>query len=565
VKALAAQLAIMLQDAAARSNLRLLAKLFVFVVFVVMLNTLLFHLLMWREGQDHSFVSGLYWTLVTMSTLGFGDIVFVSDLGRLFSVLVIMTGVTLLLVVLPFAFIQFFYAPWLQAQIRLRAPRELPQDTVDHIVICQFDPVAEELAERLQRRGDPYVVIVSDAQYAAELHREGVSVVAGAFDDPEFHRRIRVDAARLVFANRSDEENTNLALTVREVSASVPIAAVAVREASFDILELSGVTRVLPLKHWLGEQLANRVASSHARSHIVGHYRDLMLAELPLRNTPLAGKSVRATRLRENTGVSIVGVWERGRMRAAAPDILLSDTSVIVVAATQEQLDLLDELLLIYNFNPNPIVVIGAGRVGRAAARALLTKDLKVHVVERDPQKCARLREEMPVFEGDAADYDLLARAGIRETPAVLLTTHDDAMNIYLTSYCRRLNPALRVVSRVEHERNIEAVHRAGADFALSYTNLGAAAVLAEIDQRELTVMGGELDLFSVHVPPNLIGQTLAQSGIGAKTGMLVLAIEEDGRIHTNPPAATVLHSDGSIVMIGDEEQRRRFRSVYNA
>ena len=62
---------------------------------------------------------------------------------------------------------------------------------------------------------------------------------------------------------------------------------------------------------------------------------------------------------------------------------------------------------------------------------------------------------------------------------SVLLTTNDDAMNIYLAVYCRRLNPALRIVSRITHERNVEAIHRAGADFVLSYTTLGVEAVMS--------------------------------------------------------------------------------------
>ena len=55
--------------------------------------------------------------------------------------------------------------------------------------------------------------------------------------------------------------------------------------------------------------------------------------------------------------------------------------------------------------------------------------------------------------------------------------------------------PDLRIVSRITHERNVEAIHRAGADFALSYTSLGVAAVTARLDERELTVIGGGLDL----------------------------------------------------------------------
>ena len=56
------------------------------------------------------------------------------DLGRAFSVLVLLSGIVLLLIVLPFAFIRFFYAPWLEAQLRLRAPREAAKDAKDHVI-----------------------------------------------------------------------------------------------------------------------------------------------------------------------------------------------------------------------------------------------------------------------------------------------------------------------------------------------------------------------------------------------------------------------------------------------
>ena len=90
----------------------------------------LFHVIKVRvEGEQHSWITGFYWTLVVMTTLGFGDITFTSDIGRLFSIVVLLSGVVLLLVMLPFMFISLFYAPWLEARVRLRAPREVPEGT----------------------------------------------------------------------------------------------------------------------------------------------------------------------------------------------------------------------------------------------------------------------------------------------------------------------------------------------------------------------------------------------------------------------------------------------------
>jgi lipoprotein signal peptidase len=70
-----------------------------------------------------------------MTTLGFGDITFTSDLGRAFSILVLLSGILLLLILLPFMFIRLFYAPWLEAQVRLKAPRELAENVSGHVII----------------------------------------------------------------------------------------------------------------------------------------------------------------------------------------------------------------------------------------------------------------------------------------------------------------------------------------------------------------------------------------------------------------------------------------------
>ena len=60
--------------------------------------SLIFQVLMAYEGQQHSLVTGFYWTLSTMSTLGYGDISFITDAGRLFSILVLLSGMIFMLV-----------------------------------------------------------------------------------------------------------------------------------------------------------------------------------------------------------------------------------------------------------------------------------------------------------------------------------------------------------------------------------------------------------------------------------------------------------------------------------
>lgn len=536
------------------------------LVGVVLLYGWLFHVIMAAEGQDHTWFTGVYWALTVMSTLGFGDITFHTDLGRAFSTVVLLTGIVLLLIILPFLFIRLVYAPWLEERRRaqLGTLRSVPATVRDHVLICANDPIAAGLIRRLRLADVPAYVIEADAGSALEMLDEGVPVLNGDVESVQTFEAAGVERARLVFANASDAINTSITLTVREVSESVPVVAVIDADASLDVLELSGADEVLPLKRRLGEHLANRVSAGSARANVIGRFHDLLLAEFSVHHTALEGRTVRGTGLRREIGVSIVAVWDQGRLVPASPDLPLSPLSVPVVAGTEPQIAELDQRLGIYDTSPHPVVVIGGGNVGLSAARALRRRDIPVHLVERD-EAVARRIGEVPtrVFVGDAADREVLEEAGIHDAPAILVTTHDDPTNVYLTVYCRRLNPKTRLLTRVTHERAVESIQRAGADFVLSYGSLGVQSVLALVHQRELIVLGEGVDLFHIPLPASMADRSLAEAAIGARTGLNVVGIERDGGVDTNPGPAQRLVPGTSLIALGSPDQRQRFRELF--
>ena len=565
MKFLLSQLAYLTSERDARANLRALAKYFAFLAVLVTAYAFLFHVIKLRvENEPHSWVTGFYWTLVVMTTLGFGDITFTSDIGRIFSIVVLLSGVVFLLVMLPFLFIRLFYAPWLEARVRLRAPRELPPGMRDHVIIAEYDAIAAGLAERLTAERIPYVVIEPDPGRAGQLFGDRISVLAGENDSRFSYQRAGAPVARMVLANCEDTTNTNITLTVREVAPDVAIVAIVEEQDSVDILQLSGATSVLALKHQLGDYLANRVETGRPEAHVVGEFRGLQIAELPARDTPFVGKNVRETKLRQQTGLSVVGFWERGKLRPAYPDTQIQPDSVLVVAGTAPQVTALNALLPDRGDRSTPVLVIGAGKVGQAAARALKRKGLPVHAIDRTESALAPLADEVDaVFAGDAADRQLLERAGILKARSALLTTNEDAMNIYLAVYCRRLNRDLRIVSRITHERNLEAIHRAGADFVLSYTTLGIEAVMSVLRGHPPVLLGEGVELFFVPVPSSLAGRPLRESGIGSRTGLSVVALQQGERLSSPLTSETLLPAGAHLLMLGSHEQRGMFDDVF--
>ncbi|MBW2258046.1 MAG: NAD-binding protein, partial [Deltaproteobacteria bacterium] len=378
------------------------------------------------------------------------------------------------------------------------------------------------------------------------------------------YEAVRAAEARLVLANLDDARNTNITLTLRESAPDVPVIALAENDDSVDVLELSGATHVLPIKRRLGEQLASRVDVGTAHTHTLGHFRDLLIAEFPIHNTGLAGRTIRETRLRELTGLNVVATWERGKLRVATPDTLLSDYSVPVVVGTENQLSDLDAMFAIYEPNENPVLVIGGGKVGRAVARSLRRRQISVHVIERDRSLEPSLRDlANRVFIGDAANLDVMMTAGLKKAPSVVISGNDDATNIFLAVYCRRLNPDVRIVSRINAERNLEAIHRAGADAVLSYSTLAVQSVLSIVQGSDTVILGEGVDVFVEPVPATLVGKTLAESGIGAHTGLNVIAVQSADTVLANPTASTQLDSGGELVMLGTPEQHHVFRDRF--
>jgi Trk K+ transport system NAD-binding subunit len=187
-----------------------------------------------------------------------------------------------------------------------------------------------------------------------------------------------------------------------------------------------------------------------------------------------------------------------------------------------------------------------------------------VHIVEANPGLQPLLSQLADrVITGNAADLDVITGAGLAEAPSVVLTTNDDAMNIFLAVYVRRLNPDTRIVSRITHERNLDAIHRAGVDFVLSQTTLGVTSLLSLVHGRELVLVGEGVDLFVEPVPHGLAGRTLGDAGIGAQTGLNVVAVQSGDGPTQNPSSSTELVAGLELVMLGSPEQLAAFRKTY--
>ncbi|MFO7559069.1 MAG: NAD-binding protein [Desulfobacterales bacterium] len=564
MKTMATQLSLLLQIDRRKSNVRLLIKFCLLLFFFFVLYSVLFHLLMLYEGRQYSWITGFYWTLTTMSTLGFGDITFTSDMGKLFSVVVLLSGIIFLLVMLPFTFIQFFYAPWLEEQNKARAPRAVSEDLSGHVILTHFDAVTVALIQKLEQYAIRYIILVPDLQSALNLHDQGYQVVFGDPDDPQTYHRLNIDKAAMVVVLNDDIVSTNIIYTIRETNAGVVTVTNADKEESLDILELAGSTHVLQLTRMLGRALARRVHGVSMAANVIGRFDELLIAEASAMRTWLEGKTLVESRLRQVAGVTVVGLWEQGRFMIPGPSSRIGESTVLVLAGTKAQLDQFDDSIAgnrRENPNKGPVVVLGGGRVGLAVADTLRSRGIDFRVVEKRPDIAAH----HPQFiEGSAADLETLNKAGIHETAAVIITTHDDNLNIYLTIYIRQLRPDVQIISRSSLDRNINTLHRAGANLVMSFSSLLTATILNLLQPQKVLMLSEGLNVFRTALSSRLTNKALRDFPIREETGCSVVAVKRGESLIINPDPAIVLEHGDELLLIGSTDSEKKFLENYS-
>ena len=177
-------------------------------------------------------------------------------------------------------------------------------------------------------------------------------------------------------------------------------------------------------------------------------------------------------------------------------------------------------------------------------------------IIEKNPR---RVYEGENYVLGDAADIRTLQKAWVEKAPAALLTTHDDATNIYLTKYLRSLRPDMQILSRANIERNVSSLHRAGADFVMSYSSLGATAIFNLLRKEETLMLAEGLNIFRLEAPRALIGKNLAQSKIREMTECSVVAITINGTMSINPDPQAPIEKNTELVLIGSYEAEEKF------
>ena len=537
---------------------RLVAYYIVGLVAMVLLLTVVYFYGMRTlegEGAEYTIFNALTTVVETMTTTGYGaDSPWDHPLMNVFMVLIQLSGIavgffTLRLVVIPL---------FNEAEVDLDS-RLSPKN--DHVIICEYSRDSAVLLDELRELDVDYVLLSSDEENAKALADDGYAAIHGSPQDAEAFERASIGDARAVITD-ADDANVNTILTVRSLREDIDLIALTDDGDMADVLRSTGADTVLSPHGVLGHRLAEKAVESFTAEirDTVELGGDIEVAEVPVAHgSPLVGSRIRDSKLREETGVNVIGAWIDGELQLPPdPDAMIRDNTVLLVSGRPESLEKLSEFTRrARTFRQHDrIVVAGFGEVGQAAGETI--REAGIDTVTIDVAE----REGVDVV-GDASERETLREAGVPDADAIVIGLPDDSDALLAAVLAQEMNPDIEVLIRVTDADATRKALSAGADYVLSVPRVSARMIAKELRGEEILDPGGQIRLIRVPATP-FAGSTIAESGITEQTGCRVVAVEnEDGETTVVDPQQGLTGNE-ELTLVGTDEAVQQFLKRYD-
>ncbi len=294
---------------------------------------------------------GLYMTLITMTTVGYGEIHPLSFPGRVFNTFLILAAVLaggFLVANLTQAMLEFEFGHFFGQR---RMERELAS-LKDHFIICGAGRVGRTVAHELHTRQVPFVIIEIDAPKAQWAVDEGLPVIIGSGHSEEQLTRARIQEAQgLIAAAASDADNLYIVLTARGMNPGLKIIARASEEEATPKLLRAGASQVLSPYHFIGHRIVQLLLRPNVLDFIdtaFGSERlDIQIEEVRVpEGSRLVGKTLAGADIRQSTGVLVLALKRQDGALTfnPAPEAVIASGDCLIAIGSAGDLERLESL-----------------------------------------------------------------------------------------------------------------------------------------------------------------------------------------------------------------------------
>ncbi len=262
---------------------------------------------------DYPWIEAVWLVVITISTVGFGEHSEGNSTVQLITIGLILLGVSAAAYAIG-GFIQLALAGEIQkAMGRKKMTREISR-LRNHVVICGFGRLGQDLAERLEHRDQHFVIIDSDSEVMHQTEELARWFVTGDATDDEVLEESNLQYAKaIVTALPSDADNVFITLTARALNPDIQIIAKAERDSSCRKLRQAGADKIV-MPHRVGAQQMERMISRPSTADLVELFAetshlDMEFDEFQISgDCELVGKSLAESNVKQEFNLLVVGI-----------------------------------------------------------------------------------------------------------------------------------------------------------------------------------------------------------------------------------------------------------------
>ncbi len=293
-----------------------------------------------------------YMTLITMTTVGYGETHPLSHAGRVFNSFLIIFGVTTIFIAIG-AMTQTIIEREFGEAIGQRRNKRMIDKLKDHYIICGFGRVGRGAAAELQHANVPFVVVDNNPDRVEKAMLAGMLAVAADSTRDETLRQVGIDRARgLVSALATDADNLFVLLSAKGLNPQIYVAARAAEEGAEAKMRRAGADAVFAPYSITGHRLAQALLRPHVVQFLdfttkdIG--MDIAIEQVRVsEHSPMASRSIKEMQIGRDVGVIVMAIRKGdGRMMFnPGADTRVDAGDHLIVMGRQENLDTLEALL----------------------------------------------------------------------------------------------------------------------------------------------------------------------------------------------------------------------------
>ena len=306
--------------------------------------------------SGYSWIDAVYMTVITVTTVGFGEVQPLDPQAKIFTVFLILTSV----VIVGYAFkiiTEYIISRNDISELKHKKMQKQIDSLSNHIIICGFGRNGKQAAKKLIMHKRSFVVIESNKELIEKHQNDTILFVWGNANDDEVLQLAGVDRAEcLISALPSDSDNVFVVLSARQMNTNIRIISRASNESSYSKLKLAGANNVILPDKIGGDHMASLVVVPDLLEFIDnlsiignGSINIEEIAAEELYDTSEI-KTIQDLQLRKNTGCSVIGYKSESGEYVINPEASqkLAPNSKVIVLGRPEQIQNLNST---YNIN----------------------------------------------------------------------------------------------------------------------------------------------------------------------------------------------------------------------